>query len=109
MRKTPSWPRSWANPSLFQLYSHRNARANFYILANLTLFSLQVHSVELCSPAGRIVDPYTYAPVDTRLAPSARGIPCVCAPLHPHDRAAPMHRLLTLFCSPDRLGVILTE
>ena len=29
---TPSWPRSWANFSLLQLYSHRNARANFHRL-----------------------------------------------------------------------------
>jgi hypothetical protein len=25
VRKTPSWPRSWGNFSLSQLYSHRNA------------------------------------------------------------------------------------
>jgi hypothetical protein len=25
VRKMPSWPRSWANFSLLQLYSHRNA------------------------------------------------------------------------------------
>ena len=31
VRKTPSWPRSWANFSLFQLYSHRNAWANLHI------------------------------------------------------------------------------
>ena len=28
VRKKPSWPRSWANFSLLQLYSHRNAWAN---------------------------------------------------------------------------------
>jgi hypothetical protein len=28
VRKTPSWPRSWANLSLLSLYSHWNARAN---------------------------------------------------------------------------------
>ena len=27
--KTPRWPRSWADLSLLQLYSHRDARANF--------------------------------------------------------------------------------
>jgi hypothetical protein len=25
VRKTPNWPRSWANFSLFYLYSHRHA------------------------------------------------------------------------------------
>ena len=28
VRKTPSWPRSWANFSLIELRSHRNARAD---------------------------------------------------------------------------------
>jgi hypothetical protein len=28
VRKTPSWPRSWANFSLLSLYSHWNAWAN---------------------------------------------------------------------------------
>ena len=28
VRKTPSWPRSWANLSLLQLYSHSQAWAN---------------------------------------------------------------------------------
>ena len=32
VRKTPSWPRSWANSSHLQLCSHRNAWANFHIL-----------------------------------------------------------------------------
>jgi hypothetical protein len=32
VRKTPSLPRSWANFSLLQLYSYRNARANLHIL-----------------------------------------------------------------------------
>ena len=31
VRKTPSWPRSWANSSLLQLCSHRNARADLHI------------------------------------------------------------------------------
>ena len=30
--ETPSWPRSWANFSLLQLYSHRNAWANLQLL-----------------------------------------------------------------------------
>jgi hypothetical protein len=32
VRKTPSWPRSWANFSLLQLYSCRNAWANLHLL-----------------------------------------------------------------------------
>ena len=31
-RKPPGWPRSWANFSLFQLYSHRNAWSNLHSL-----------------------------------------------------------------------------
>ena len=31
VRKIPSWPRSWANFSLLQLYFHRNAWANFHL------------------------------------------------------------------------------
>jgi hypothetical protein len=31
-RKTPSWPRSWANLSLLYLYYHRNAWANLHLL-----------------------------------------------------------------------------
>jgi hypothetical protein len=32
VRKTPSWPRSWANFSLLWLNAHRNARAKFRLL-----------------------------------------------------------------------------
>ena len=32
VRKSPSWPRSWANFSLLYLYFHRNAWANLYLL-----------------------------------------------------------------------------
>ena len=32
VRKTPSWPRSWASFSLLSLYSHRNSRANLHCL-----------------------------------------------------------------------------
>ena len=32
VRKTPSWPRSWANFSRLLLYSHRNAWANLDLL-----------------------------------------------------------------------------
>jgi hypothetical protein len=45
VRKTPSWPRSWANFSLLHLYSHRNAWANLHLLHQPKLpnvFSLQV-------------------------------------------------------------------
>jgi hypothetical protein len=42
VRKTPSWPRSWANSSPFSLYSHRNARANSHLLGQLDIrFSLR--------------------------------------------------------------------
>jgi hypothetical protein len=44
VRKTPSWPRSWANFSLLQLYSHRNTAVcgpTCTFWANLTPFSLQ--------------------------------------------------------------------
>ena len=32
VRKPPSWPRSWANFCLLELYFHRNARANLHLL-----------------------------------------------------------------------------
>ena len=32
VRKTPGWPRSWANFILLPLYSHRNAQANLHLL-----------------------------------------------------------------------------
>jgi len=32
VRETPSWPRRWANFSLFQLYSNRNAWADRHLL-----------------------------------------------------------------------------
>ena len=32
VRKTPSWPRSWANFGLLELYFHRNAWANLHLL-----------------------------------------------------------------------------
>jgi hypothetical protein len=35
---TPSWPRSWANFSLFSLYSHRNARFNLHLLGQPNTF-----------------------------------------------------------------------
>jgi hypothetical protein len=38
VRKTPSWPRSWANCSLLWLYSHRNAWANLHLLSQLNNF-----------------------------------------------------------------------
>ena len=38
VRKTPSWPRSWANFSLLSLYSHRNARANVHLLGQPNIF-----------------------------------------------------------------------
>jgi hypothetical protein len=41
VRKTPSWPRSWANFSLLSLYSHRNARANLHRLGQPNTFLAQ--------------------------------------------------------------------
>ena len=42
VRKTPSWPRSWANFSLLSLYSHRNPWTNFHRLGQPNTFlSLQ--------------------------------------------------------------------
>jgi hypothetical protein len=38
VRKTPSWPRSWANFSLFCLYSHRNVWANSHLLGQPNTF-----------------------------------------------------------------------
>jgi hypothetical protein len=38
VRKTRSWPRSWANFSPLQLYSHRNAWANLHLLGQLDTF-----------------------------------------------------------------------
>jgi hypothetical protein len=39
VRKTPSWPRSWANFSLSQLCSHSNAWANLHLLGHPDTFS----------------------------------------------------------------------
>ena len=38
VRKTSSWPRSWANFSLFLLYSHWNAWANLHLLGQPNTF-----------------------------------------------------------------------
>jgi hypothetical protein len=38
VRKMPSWPRSWANFSLLQLYSHRNAWANLHLVGQPNTF-----------------------------------------------------------------------
>jgi hypothetical protein len=38
VRKTPSWPRSWANFSLLSLYSRRNACANLHLLGQPNTF-----------------------------------------------------------------------
>ena len=38
VRKTPSWPRSWASFSLLQLHSHRNAWANSHLLGQPNTF-----------------------------------------------------------------------
>jgi hypothetical protein len=38
VRKTPGWPRSWANFSLLYPYSHRNAWANLRLLGQPNTF-----------------------------------------------------------------------
>ena len=44
VRKTPSWPGSWANSSLFPLCSHMNARANTHLLGQPNIFLAQMGS-----------------------------------------------------------------
>jgi hypothetical protein len=50
VRKTPSWPRSWANCSLLSLYSHWNAWANLDILGQPNTF-LAPGAAQLKAPA----------------------------------------------------------
>ena len=38
VRKTPSWPRNWANFSLLQLYSRRDSWANLHRLGQPNIF-----------------------------------------------------------------------
>jgi hypothetical protein len=38
VRRTPRWPRSWANFSVLWLYSHRNAWANLHLLGQPNTF-----------------------------------------------------------------------
>jgi hypothetical protein len=52
VRKTPSWPRSWANLSLLQLYSHRNAWANPHRLGQLYTFVASDLAQALAGRAG---------------------------------------------------------
>jgi hypothetical protein len=54
VRQAPSWPTSWANFSLLQLYSHRNAWTNSHLVASLTLFSLQANERPVSFKLGRI-------------------------------------------------------
>jgi hypothetical protein len=62
VRKTPSWPRSGANCSLLQLYSHRNERVgqlapsllgrpNTFLALNACWFSLPGYRAPCCSLA----------------------------------------------------------
>ena len=44
VREPPRWPRSWANFSLFWLYSHPNAWANLYLLGQPNAFLATVMS-----------------------------------------------------------------
>jgi hypothetical protein len=50
VRKTPSWPRSWANFSLLSLYSHRNTWASLHLLGQPNTF-LARSGPTTCGPA----------------------------------------------------------
>ena len=41
VRKTPSWPRRWANVGLFWMYSDKNAWANLHLLGQPNTFLAQ--------------------------------------------------------------------
>ena len=38
VRKTPGWPRSWANFCLLELFSHMNAQANWHLPGQPNIF-----------------------------------------------------------------------
>jgi hypothetical protein len=50
VRKTPSWPRSWANFSVLWLYSHPNAWTNVHLLGQPNSF---LAAAVVCLPRGR--------------------------------------------------------
>jgi hypothetical protein len=54
-RKMQRWPRSWANFSLLQLYSHRNVWANLHLLGqpNTFLALWLTASVRVCGSSKR--------------------------------------------------------
>jgi hypothetical protein len=54
VRKSPSWPRSWANFSLLSLYPHRNAWSNLHLLGQPTTFLAAGDGV---LPAAELADP----------------------------------------------------
>ena len=62
VRKTPSWPRSWANFSLLQLYSHRNTRANWHLLGQPKTFLAWGHNpcrpLRLTGREARVATPH---------------------------------------------------
>jgi hypothetical protein len=59
VRKTPSWPRSWANFSLFQLCSHRNSCANLDLLGqpNTSPLSLEAIAAGVAAALHRMEEP----------------------------------------------------
>ena len=63
VRKTPSWPRGWANFSPLYLYAHRNAGPTCIVWANLTPCLLQTIDY--------LLDPTTPA---AYVAPLRRGV-----------------------------------
>ena len=74
VRKTPSWPRSWANFSLLSLYSHWNAWANWHLLGQPDTFlaapAVRDHAHlqyprrlhPICNPITPTTNPKTYTP-----------------------------------------------
>jgi hypothetical protein len=52
VRKTPSWPRNWANFSFLSLYSHRNARANLHLLGQPNTFLAKARASVICCCRG---------------------------------------------------------
>jgi hypothetical protein len=82
-RQTPSWPRSWANFSLFWLYSHRNTWANLHLLGQpdtflafiatpVSLTSLECQVSELVNRDACPRPTATHRPATVRLGLAAR-------------------------------------
>jgi hypothetical protein len=76
VRKTPSWPRSWANFSLLWLYSFWNAWANLHLLGQPNTFLAYAKNIEgrpiyvwrAVPPSGRFVALGMVATAEAELA-----------------------------------------